>query len=189
MKKRFHKVIGILMTVLLTATMIPILPVAAASHESIRNSVMDVLYGGKSGGSLLCDYHGSGYNGIHEGVDYQLKEGTPIYSIADGTVTRVTNSTSDYVLSTLAIYNSDVNITVVYLHSNAITVKVGDHIKRGDRIAEEGKHGNKIKITPHTHIELRYGKQTSATKSLGDNTASNPDPYPLYEKLGYPLKK
>ncbi|MDX2493536.1 MAG: peptidoglycan DD-metalloendopeptidase family protein [Desulfuromusa sp.] len=85
----------------------------------------------------------------HKGVDFGMPVGTPIYSTGDGIVTRVKNHR--YAGKYIEIKHDGRYLTR-YLHLNRITVKRGQKIKRGERIALSGNTGRST--GPHLHYEI-----------------------------------
>lgn len=172
--KEIKKWISILLVVCLCMTVVPV-QVSAATNAEIRSKMISVLYG-NAGGRMTCDF--DGYvttSGRHEGIDFMASKGAgaAIYSLVSGVVTRVTNANK---LSTLAIYDSKNNKTVVYLHGE-YSVSQGATITQGQYI---GKESNKGASAAHTHIEVRDGKRTAAAISVGDSVLDNANPYPYW---------
>ena len=130
----------------------------------IADAMRTRLYGGDIGelGLLYGQYCDRvrglkgrvGFSGIHEGIDFIAKPGQPLYAILDGVVTRAGDSNG-----TVAIYNEEYDVTLLYLHCEKIDVRRGDEIEAGARIAVEGKKNAGL---PYTHIELRDGRHTSS---------------------------
>lgn len=91
---------------------------------------------------------------FHRGVDFRAQNGTPVYAIYDGVVTRA---------STFAGYGKCVDIkhssgyVSRYAHLSGYKVKVGDRVKKGSLIALSGNTG--VSTGGHLHLELaRYNK-------------------------------
>ena len=86
----------------------------------------------------------------HDGIDISAKKGTPIFAAADGVVK-------------LARYNGGYGNCVYvdhiygyetrYGHMSKILVRVGQKVKRGDKIGLVGKTG--LAEGPHLHYEVR----------------------------------
>ncbi|NHA68822.1 peptidoglycan DD-metalloendopeptidase family protein [Phycicoccus flavus] len=119
-------------------------------------------------------------SGKHEGIDVAYQPGAPVYSMLNGTVTRVTEGSSGS-LSTLAVYNAGFDKTIVYLHLNPLSFTVGQKISRGQKIGTEASRGAN---GAHTHVEMRPGRQTAATFS-SDNVLVNPVPTQFWMDRGY----
>ncbi|MBR2942867.1 MAG: M23 family metallopeptidase, partial [Clostridia bacterium] len=100
------------------------------------------------------DGHGrTGFTGVHEGIDFTNAPQAPLFAILGGEVTRAGDSNG-----TVAIYNAEYDVTVLYLHCEEIEVRRGDVIEAGDYIAEEGKKGSG---GTYTHVEMRNGRHTT----------------------------
>ena len=85
----------------------------------------------------------------HKGVDFGMPVGTPVYSTGDGVVTRVKNH--PYAGKYIEIRHEGRYLTR-YMHLNRITVKRGEKVKRGERIALSGNTGRST--GPHLHYEI-----------------------------------
>jgi murein DD-endopeptidase MepM/ murein hydrolase activator NlpD len=155
-----------------------------ASHQFVSTSRVNLSYGlyKTTGGRITCGFDGYvNTPGRHEGIDIARSSGSSVYALVSGTVTRVDPSTS---LSTIAIYNASLNKTIVYLHSAPISgLSAGDVISKGQKIATEDDRG--AGGSPHTHVEMRLGKQLYAAKSVDDYTLDNPDPTSFWNSQGY----
>jgi murein DD-endopeptidase MepM/ murein hydrolase activator NlpD len=150
----------------------------AGMHIGNLNRIAWQLYEA-GGGSITA--HFDGYvntDGRHEGIDMAKGIGTPVHALAQGWVTRVTEGyTGRASLSTIAIYYSAIDKTVVYLHANPKdSLDAGDYVNSGDVIGYESWRGVSSSSSAHTHVEMRPGRQTSAAVSVGDWTLDNPDP-------------
>ena len=169
-------------------TLARVLPVAALAalllcpsalaydKAAIKSELLSRLYK-SSGGYVSCDFDGyQSTPGKHEGIDCVIGAGHNVYAITGG---EVVDSRVKSGLSTIAIYNSAYNVTIVYLHSNS-QVSKGQTVEAGALIATESSMGAS---SVHTHVELRQGRCASAAKSVNDWTLENPDPYPYYETI------
>ncbi len=88
---------------------------------------------------------------FHEGVDFRATVGTPVYSIAAGTVTYAGSKIRGY--GRMVVIQHENGLASIYSHHSRILVKQGQKIKQGQRIALSGKSG---RVTgPHLHFELR----------------------------------
>lgn len=86
----------------------------------------------------------------HRGVDFSLRTGTPIIAPADGVVEHVAfqaNGAGRYI----KLRHSG-QYTTVYMHLSKSLVKVGQAVKKGDRIALSGNTGRST--GPHLHYEF-----------------------------------
>lgn len=86
----------------------------------------------------------------HEGLDIATRMGTPIIAPADGRVTYV-GVEAGY--GKLLVIDHGYSVITRYGHNSKIDVKVGDRVKRGDKIAFVGSTGRST--GPHLHYEVR----------------------------------
>jgi murein DD-endopeptidase MepM/ murein hydrolase activator NlpD len=143
----------------------------------------------QAGGGRITSYF-DGYlstNGRHEGIDIAKNNGDAVYALTAGRVTNIVEgSTGSGGLSTIAIYNAELDKTVIYLHTDPRDpLNEGDHVDRGDHIAFESWRGVSSSGAGHTHVEMRPGRQTNASKSVDDNTLTNPIPTEFWMNRGY----
>ena len=116
-----------------------------------------------------------GFSGVHEGIDFTSEKGSALHAILGGVVTRAGDSNG-----TVAIYNEDYDMTVLYLHCYDICVRRGDEVEPDTQIAVEGKKGISGYDTYYTHIEVREGRHT--TSNPYRNVFLESDcPYPLMQ--------
>lgn len=85
----------------------------------------------------------------HKGVDFSMPVGTPIYATGDGEVVRVKNH--PYAGKYIEIQHDGRYVTR-YLHLSRTTVRRGQKVSRGERIALSGNTGRST--GPHLHYEL-----------------------------------
>lgn len=156
----------------------------------INKNLSAALYN-NSGAYISCGFDGyKNTKGRHEGIDVKYKLNAPIYSLTDGVVVRVANgSLGSSGLSTIAIYNSATNKTVIYLHSAPVSgLYAGKTVKKGDKIGTESWRGISSSTSSHTHVEVRNGRQGYAAKSVNDYTLDNSNPTSFWNSMGYTVK-
>ncbi len=113
-------------------------------QEPVTNTLITAGYGdGRS-------YNNGPVDIYHTGIDYAGAVGTPIYSPAAGTV--VFSDTLQLRGNTLII-NHGLGLVTGYYHLSNIRVKVGEHIEKGQLIAEGGSTG--LSNGPHLHWDMR----------------------------------
>ncbi len=93
----------------------------------------------------------TGHNAMHEGVDYMAMEGTPIRASAGGVV--VFSDVHPQYGNMVEIDHGN-DIVTRYAHASKLLVKVGQVVRRGDKIAEVGSTGRST--GNHLHFEVRY---------------------------------
>lgn len=85
----------------------------------------------------------------HNGVDFAVSVGTPVYAIADGVVT--VSQYSPTAGNFIAIKHNSQYLTR-YMHNKKLLVKAGEFVKKGQQIAVSGNTGRTT--GPHLHFEL-----------------------------------
>ena len=93
----------------------------------------------------------TGEHAMHEGIDFMVGVGTPIYAAAGGVVT-VSEFHPQYGNMVEIDHGND--FTSRYAHASRLFVKTGEVVKRGQKIAEVGGTGRAT--GPHLHFEVRY---------------------------------
>jgi murein DD-endopeptidase MepM/ murein hydrolase activator NlpD len=92
----------------------------------------------------------TGLSQMHEGIDISNRVGAPVIAPADGIVSA---SGNDWAHGTIVVISHGFGMITRYSHLSKVLVRVGQKVKRGDRIAEVGMTG---KTTgPHLHYEVR----------------------------------
>lgn len=106
---------------------------------------------------------GSGADGLYnEGINIAAAAGTPVTASASGTVRYAGNELRGYG-NLVLIEHADGYVTA-YAHNQALTVKRGDKVARGDVIARVGQTGN-VK-SPQLHFEIRKGTKSIDPKKM-----------------------
>lgn len=86
----------------------------------------------------------------HTGVDYRATIGTPVVTVADGTVSFAGMQTG---YGRVVIVQHANKKSTLYAHLNQIDVQVGQKVKQGALIAKSGNSG--WSTGPHLHFETR----------------------------------
>lgn len=92
----------------------------------------------------------SGKPKMHEGLDIAASIGTPVYATADGIVSQ-SESVAGY--GKLVVIDHGYGYKTYYGHNSKLNVKVGQKVRRGDRIASVGNTGSSTGA--HLHYEVR----------------------------------
>ena len=96
--------------------------------------------------------------GSHPGVDIKLPTGTPILSIANGVVTKALSKTTGYGKHVVVKHTGVPGYGTLYSsysHMSQMDVKVGQIVKKGEKIGLVGSTGNST--TPHIHFQVDRG--------------------------------
>jgi murein DD-endopeptidase MepM/ murein hydrolase activator NlpD len=99
-------------------------------------------------------------SGKHTGVDFAVPIGTPVLAVADG---KIENASWGKAYGKQIIQKVDGG-WVIYAHLNALRVKPGATVKKGQIIGESGNTGNST--GPHLHFELRDKMRWTGGKAL-----------------------
>lgn len=93
----------------------------------------------------------------HTGLDFAAASGTPIVSVAHGTVTYVGY---DGAYGNKTEITLDDGTVIWYAHQTSQTVTTGEEVQPGQRIGYVGATGNVS--GPHLHLEVRVGARGGA---------------------------
>ena len=92
----------------------------------------------------------TGLRQMHEGIDISNRIGTPIMAPADGLVTNIGR---EWGFGKILVISHGFGFITRYGHLSRINVKIGQKVKRGQKIAEMGSTGRST--GPHLHYEVR----------------------------------
>jgi len=98
----------------------------------------------------------TGKKDFHKGIDLRAKRRTPIYATADGVV-RYVQDRNEGTFGRVVIISHNFGFETVYGHLRYTDVKVGDVVKKGQKIARSGNSGRSN--GPHLHYEVRYASK------------------------------
>ncbi len=91
----------------------------------------------------------SGRSGFHEGLDFAAPPGTPIMAAAGGVIVA---SEYHFQYGNMVEIDHGNDIITRYAHASRLLVKVGDIVRRGQKIARVGSTGKST--GPHLHFEV-----------------------------------
>jgi murein DD-endopeptidase MepM/ murein hydrolase activator NlpD len=87
---------------------------------------------------------------MHEGIDISNRVGTAVIAPADGIISDTGN---DLVHGKILVISHGFGMTTRYSHLSKIGVRVGEKVKRGNKVAEVGSTGRTT--GPHLHYEVK----------------------------------
>ena len=92
----------------------------------------------------------TGTRRLHGGIDIALPTGSSVYAAASGVVSisQYSSSAGNYIM-----INHSGSLSTVYMHKSKLLVKVGQHVKKGQKIAYSGSTG--WSTGPHLHFGVR----------------------------------
>lgn len=186
MNKLLTRICSLALALLLVLPLVSSVMVGAdeISEKEIQEKMLEILYNKDEAGFMSCDF--DGYVELrpkrHEGIDFAIGLGHEVCALINGVVLTAGGDS----LNTIAIYDEENDKTVIYLHAKRVVdLKVGDTVKVGQVIAEEGSKGANGAV--HTHVEVRDGKHTKASYS-SDYVLDNENPYEYWEKVLFEKK-
>lgn len=129
---------------------------------------------------VMEGFVGSGYgmrtdpfNGqvaMHAGVDFAAPIGTPIFAAAGGVVI---SAEQHPVYGNAVTIDHGNDLATLYAHASKLSVKVGDIVKRGQKVAEVGSTGRST--GPHLHFEVHVkGVPQNPSKFLAQQKGASP---------------
>ncbi len=92
----------------------------------------------------------SGKRKMHHGIDIAARTGTPVTAAANGIVSKVA-TLSGY--GKVVVLDHGYGFQTYYAHNSKVEVKMGQRVKRGDKIAAVGNTGRST--GSHLHYEVR----------------------------------
>jgi murein DD-endopeptidase MepM/ murein hydrolase activator NlpD len=111
---------------------------------------MPLQYGRMTSGFGSRHHPVLGYTRAHNGVDYGVPVGTPVWAVGDGRVVKAGYGSGFGNLVEVAHSNG---WTSQYAHLSAIAVRVGQHVSQKQTIARSGNTG--LSTGPHLHYGLK----------------------------------
>lgn len=93
------------------------------------------------------------YRRMHTGIDFTARPGTPIYATGDGVVRISGRNPDGYSGYGVVVYiDHGFGFSTLYAHMKSTSVRVGQHVKRGEKIGEVGSSG--LSTGNHLHYEV-----------------------------------
>ncbi len=139
-------------------------PADPTGYASRVNSLLQSGFGGNPSGIVPAPFdksaitgYGYGYgdpdpdyaSGHHEGIDYDMASGTPLYSPFAGTV--IAQWSGAY--GNMVTVRLDNGYELRMAHMSSFSVTTGQRVNPGDLLGESGSTGNST--GPHVHLEWR----------------------------------
>lgn len=90
---------------------------------------------------------------MHHGIDFKADRGTPVYATADGIVEFAGFHKSSG-FGNLIILQHNFGFKTYFAHLDAVKIKTGDFISKGQLIGLSGNTG--LSTGPHLHYEIRH---------------------------------
>jgi murein DD-endopeptidase MepM/ murein hydrolase activator NlpD len=111
----------------------------------------------------------TGKEAMHEGVDFVVPTGTPVYASAGGVVEYAGPHPQ---FGNLVEIDHGNGVITRYAHNSKVLVKVGQMVKRGEKISLSGSTGRAT--GPHMHFEVRFkGVAQNPARFLKDHDTND----------------
>ncbi|MCB2113115.1 MAG: M23 family metallopeptidase [Parvularculaceae bacterium] len=135
---------------------------AAETNSDVGDFARSVSYGGEPAkkpslfdwpvqGAIIGNYGLSTTGKRNDGVNIAAPVGTPVRAAADGEVVYRGSELKDY--GNLLLIKHEDGFVTAYAHNDAMLVKKGDRVRRGQVIAKVGQSGSAGE--PQLHFEIR----------------------------------
>jgi murein DD-endopeptidase MepM/ murein hydrolase activator NlpD len=112
----------------------------------------------------------TGQPAMHAGLDFAAPPGTPIYAAAGGVVV---TAEMHPIFGKMVEIDHGAELKTLYAHASRIDVKVGDIVRRGQKIAEVGSTGRST--GPHLHFEVHLaGRPQNPARFLAAQNSGSP---------------
>jgi len=94
----------------------------------------------------------TGKSRFHRGLDFSVPTGTPVRAVADGVILQLKHERG---MGKMIRIDHDHHLKTTYAHLSEWTVKIGQHVVRGEVIGHSGNTGRST--APHLHYEVSVG--------------------------------
>lgn len=107
------------------------------------------------------------YRRLHSGIDLTARQGTPVYSTADGVVRVAGRNPQGYGgYGVVVVVDHGFGFQTLYAHMSGVKVKVGQKVKRGEQVGMVGSTG--MSSGAHLHYEvIQNGKKVDPVYFFG----------------------
>ena len=123
-------------------------------------------------GQVITEYGSAGKGQHNDGINIAVPRGTPVLAAQDGVVAYAGNELKGFG-NLLLVKHADGWMTA-YAHNEALLVKRGQSVRRGQQIAKSGDSGGVAE--PQLHFEVRQG--TRAVDPMSYLVGANPTASP-----------
>ena len=127
--------------------------VVDAKGEIIHTSNSNAILAWPTKGGYISSTFGSRWGRQHKGIDIARTDRStspPIIAAESGTVKQTGNKNNGY--GNMVVIDHGNGLNTLYAHMSSIDVKVGQKVKRGEKIGVMGSTGNSTGI--HLHFEV-----------------------------------
>lgn len=97
-------------------------------------------------------------DGVHEGIDYRVPEGTPVMAVAPGTVVRVVSDIHGPEGKYIRLVHMPEGYLTDYMHLSRIDVKEGEFVSQGEVVGLSGSSGI-LRSAAHLHFQVLWPRR------------------------------
>jgi len=126
---------------------LPVAPLPAPPAQSGRGFIWPLK------GDVILEYGTTGHGQHNDGINIAAARGTPVLAAESGVVAYAGNELRGF--GNLLLIKHEGGWMTAYAHNDALLVKRGDMVKRGQKIAKVGDSGGVSQ--PQLHFEVRQG--------------------------------
>jgi murein DD-endopeptidase MepM/ murein hydrolase activator NlpD len=109
-------------------------------------------------GPIFWNFMENRGNHKHKGVDIPRPAGTDIYAADDGVVTAINSNPGGYGVYIVIDHGNGFQTLYAHMFRSTVTVSVGEHVKRGQKIAEVGNNGHSVGEHGGYHLHFEVHK-------------------------------
>ncbi len=120
------------------------------NNLSRSGSIAEVSFMSVPSEGTITSPFGERWGAMHQGIDIGASMGAPIYAAMDGKIS-CTEWEEGY--GNVIKIDHGKGIQTVYAHCSSISSKLGEYVKRGEKIGQVGSTGRST--GPHVHFEVR----------------------------------
>jgi murein DD-endopeptidase MepM/ murein hydrolase activator NlpD len=103
-------------------------------------------------GGIFTSGYGMRNGRMHQGIDIAKYLGAPILAADSGVVVLMKSNPGGFGYYIVIDHGNGYKTLYGHMYRSTVTVNVGDHVKKGDKIAEIGNNGRST--GPHLHFEV-----------------------------------
>jgi murein DD-endopeptidase MepM/ murein hydrolase activator NlpD len=147
----------------LPADVKPVLGLPFATPPGLDTWLVGQSYGNTVGAYLRRREWYAGGQGVHFGIDFSARCGTPVVALADGVVRFADNMSHGSAPHNLAISHDALGYVAFYGHLlERPNLAPGTRVKKGDVVGRTGDPDETCTSRPHLHLEVRDPSMTRA---------------------------
>ncbi|MDP6349118.1 MAG: M23 family metallopeptidase [Chloroflexota bacterium] len=139
-----------------------------ADPPSYETWFLAQTYGNTSGAYRARNRTYSAGQGIHFGLDFSTRCGTPVLAIGDGTVYAIDGPFGSAPHTVVIAHPNGYFSLYGHLRVRTTHLQIGQEVKAGDVVGESGDSVDEVRcdMSPHLHLEIRTDGMTAAVNPI-----------------------